>query len=91
MGTQFFLKAVSVPGDQSIETVVPFYDAEGALRDQVPDASVTTVVTELHSRSDVPGGPPTESMARLQLLAARVAQDFNLVHRQATQHGGDDL
>lgn len=91
MGTQFYLKAVSVPGGQSIETVVPFYDDEGNLRDQLPDASVTRVVTELHSRGDDPGDPPTDAMGRLGILVARVAQDWNLVHRQATTSSGDDL
>jgi hypothetical protein len=91
MGTQFYLKAVAVPGEQSIETVIPFYDGDGNLRDQLPDASVTTVVTELHSRGDNPAGPPTDAMGRLELLAKRVAQDWNLVHRQATKHGGDGV
>lgn len=90
MGTQFYLKALSVPGGQSIETVVPFFDDEGNLRDEISDAKVTTVVAELHSRGDDPGDPPTAAMAQLELLAARVGQDFNRVNRQATQHGGDD-
>lgn len=92
MGTQFYLKGVAVPGGQAIETVVPFYDAQGDLRDQLPDASVTTVVTELHSRGGhIVGEPPTDAMGRLELLAKRVASDFDLVHRQATKHGGDGV